>query len=80
MLQGLAGILLVFRKSDIDIAIYILIKGLLTGWLHEDALIDCADANEKSTIKARLHTLKTSNIGSYGSCTLNSLLFWSIPY
>ncbi|MFP3037780.1 MAG: adenosylcobinamide-GDP ribazoletransferase [Candidatus Hodgkinia cicadicola] len=73
LLQGLAGILLVFRKSDIDIAIYILIKGLLTGWLHEDALIDCADASEKPTIKARLRTLKTSNIGSYGSCTLNSL-------
>ncbi|MFP3038220.1 MAG: adenosylcobinamide-GDP ribazoletransferase [Candidatus Hodgkinia cicadicola] len=79
LLQALASSLLIARTTDVEIVLYVVLKGLITGWMHDDGLADCADVSVKRLTR-KLSALKRWGISAFGGNILiaNFLLEWVV--
>ncbi|PIM96593.1 Adenosylcobinamide-GDP ribazoletransferase [Candidatus Hodgkinia cicadicola] len=74
IIQAICGLTFLWATNKLGVVIYLILRGLLTNWIHEDALSDCFDSNVKHNIKTRLNLLKIPTIGTYGTSILTSTI------
>ncbi|PIM94888.1 Adenosylcobinamide-GDP ribazoletransferase [Candidatus Hodgkinia cicadicola] len=74
IVQSICGLILLWNTNKLGLITYLIIRGLLTNWIHEDAISDCSDSSTKQNITTWLELLKTPTIGAYGSCILTSTI------
>ncbi|XXM93350.1 MAG: adenosylcobinamide-GDP ribazoletransferase [Candidatus Hodgkinia cicadicola] len=72
--QAIASIALMFKTSAIDLIMYMALKRLLQGCIHEDALADIIDSSNKRSKCTRLAIIKDPKIGVFGALALLLLL------
>ncbi len=70
LIQILASTTLVSKKTDVELAIYLAAKALIQGGIHEDGLLDLADASSQRTKTSRLKVMKGTKTGAFGSLVL----------
>lgn len=80
LLQASVSSLLIAKTTDVEILLYVVLKGLITGWMHDDGLADCADVSAKRLARDKLSALKKWGIGTFGGNMLiaNLLLEWIV--
>ncbi|ATW05945.1 Adenosylcobinamide-GDP ribazoletransferase [Candidatus Hodgkinia cicadicola] len=76
--QMVANAALAFRTSDIDTILYIAVKRLLQGCIHEDGLADTADSSGRHTKQSKLTIIKDPKTGVFG--TLSLMLLFTTEY
>ncbi|ATY93483.1 Adenosylcobinamide-GDP ribazoletransferase [Candidatus Hodgkinia cicadicola] len=69
-LQAFASAILLFRDTNTDLILYIAIKRLLQGCIHEDGLADVADASGKFDRLSKLTIIRDSKTGVFGTLAL----------
>ncbi|WP_192572974.1 adenosylcobinamide-GDP ribazoletransferase [Candidatus Hodgkinia cicadicola] len=74
IIQSICGLILLWSTNKLGLITYLIIRGLLTNWIHEDAISDCSDSSTKQSVTTRLELLKIPTIGAYGSCILTSTI------
>ncbi|PIM95300.1 Adenosylcobinamide-GDP ribazoletransferase [Candidatus Hodgkinia cicadicola] len=74
IIQSICGLILLWNTNKLGLITYLIIRGLLTNWIHEDAISDCSDSSTKQNITTRLELLKQPTIGAYGCCILTSTI------
>ncbi|XXM93432.1 adenosylcobinamide-GDP ribazoletransferase [Candidatus Hodgkinia cicadicola] len=70
LIQTLASTALAFKKTDVDLTMYLAAKALIQGGIHEDGLSDLADASSRHTKTSRLKIMKETKTGAFGSLAL----------
>ncbi|MGP1916047.1 MAG: adenosylcobinamide-GDP ribazoletransferase [Candidatus Hodgkinia cicadicola] len=71
---ALACIVLALSTSAVGRALFVLTKGLLTGFIHDDGLIDWVDALLAPAKMAKVKMLKRYGVGACGSSLASALM------
>ncbi|XXM93760.1 adenosylcobinamide-GDP ribazoletransferase [Candidatus Hodgkinia cicadicola] len=70
LIQVLASTALAFKKTDVELIMYLAAKALIQGGIHEDGLSDLADASNRHTKTSRLKIMKGTETGAFGILAL----------